>query len=305
MSKKIAGRVFLAIFVSYFLILVLITLAGNKLSIDVGPLMIISEGIIVLPALIAYLCISKQVSFAEAFRFRKIRPLTILAIIGYGLLIMPLGTLMNSISMLLVDNVFVQSSGELLALKFPMAFVILAVYGPLCEELAFRGIIQSSLDYEKYGWKTVVLVGLTFGLMHMNLNQFMYACALGITFALLVEATNSVWSSIICHTLFNGLNVLNMFLYDKFMPGFYESEAVQDAMNRDQLIMAVGVYAIVAAITTTLAMFLLKWISEREGNSEFFSRLKGTKNRILTPIMVLTIILYVGYIGTETYLQLK
>lgn len=299
MGKKIAGIVLISILALYVAIVVMIQVF--RVPVGIEATMLISEGAIVLPALAVYLFIAKKISFANAFGFKKIKVSTAFAVIGFGLLIMPLGTLMNTISMLVVDNVFVKSTDVMLAMNPVVLFVIMAIYGPLCEELAFRGVILKSLDFEQSGWKAIVVSGLVFGLMHMNLNQFMYAFVLGMAFAMIVEATGSIWPSIICHMLFNGLNVAMVLVINKLMPGYYESEAVVNAMSKSALLQSLGIYLNVAAVTTTMAMFLLKWIAEREDNPDFFRKLKGNKKSVMTPLLILAIVLYVAYIGFDTY----
>ena len=66
--------------------------------------------------------------------------------------------------------------------------------------------------------RQVLLSSLLFGLMHMNFNQAPYAFALGVAMAVLVEATGSLWSSVLMHVIFNAQSVLLMYFYQHFMP---------------------------------------------------------------------------------------
>lgn len=301
MNRKIAGYVFLAIFVSYFAVVMVATFSPVLARLGTTWLLVISEGIIVLPAIVIYCFIAKKVSFAEAFGFKKIKLSTAAAVLLFGLLIMPLGTLMNAISMLVVDNIFIESSSIMLGLPFPVMFLILAVYGPLCEELAFRGIILKSFDFEESGWKALVVSGLMFGLMHMNLNQFMYAFVLGVAFAMVAEATGSILSSFLCHFLFNAINAIGLYIVNKVIPGYYQSAAVTESLTKDKLLMSIGVYFNIALVTTVLAGLLLKWIATREGNPDFYKKLKGNGKQVFSVVLVIAIALYVIYIGFDTY----
>lgn len=57
-----------------------------------------------------------------------------------------------------------------------------------------------------------------FGCMHMNLNQFIYAFALGVYLAFLVEATGSVFSSMLAHFTLNATSTVMSY----FLPLIYE-----------------------------------------------------------------------------------
>ena len=57
---------------------------------------------------------------------------------------------------------------------------------------------------------------LYFGMMHGNLNQFFYATVLGIFMAFLVKITNSIYSSILLHFIFNFKSVIALYFIDKF-----------------------------------------------------------------------------------------
>ena len=49
--------------------------------------------------------------------------------------------------------------------------------------------------------------GLVFGLFHLNINQFCYAFVIGVVFAFLVEATGSIWSSVLAHFAINTYSI--------------------------------------------------------------------------------------------------
>ena len=48
-----------------------------------------------------------------------------------------------------------------------------------------------------------LMSGLLFGCFHLNINQALYAFVMGIVFAYMVEATGSLWSSVIAHFAVN------------------------------------------------------------------------------------------------------
>ena len=117
-------------------------------------------------------------------------------IILYTFLMGPLTTLLNAISMLFVDNAVVSISGGVLNLPFLLTFFLMAVFGPVCEELCFRGVVYRG--YLKSGnvVGAVLLSSLLFGLMHMNFNQAPYAFAIGVSMAAATARMQALQSSV-------------------------------------------------------------------------------------------------------------
>lgn len=79
---------------------------------------------------------------------------------------------------------------------------IMVICAPVLEELVFRKLVVDRAV--RYGQGTaVVLSGLMFGLFHGNLNQFMYATALGMFLAFLYVKTGKLKITIAIHMLIN------------------------------------------------------------------------------------------------------
>ena len=54
------------------------------------------------------------------------------------------------------------------------------ILAPVCEEVVFRGAIFGGMKKEGNIFKAVMVSGLLFGLLHMNINQASYAFVIGI-----------------------------------------------------------------------------------------------------------------------------
>lgn len=77
-----------------------------------------------------------------------------------------------------------------------------SIFGPLVEELIFRKILLDKL--KRFGdLPAILFTGIAFGLLHMNLSQFLYATVLGILFAYITIRTNTVFYGIILHMMIN------------------------------------------------------------------------------------------------------
>lgn len=84
----------------------------------------------------------------------------------------------------------------------------------LVEETIFRGALYSRIR-KANPIKGILLSALFFGIAHMNFQQFCYAFFLGIVFGFLVEATDSIISSMTAHMIFNGSSLLLTYFMTK------------------------------------------------------------------------------------------
>lgn len=239
----------------------------------------------------------------KRLHFNNVKPSTFLYALIFTWLSMPLTTLINAISMLFVDNTVVSLSGVMLEIPFPIMLFLMAVTPAFCEEVVFRGVVYGG--YRKDGKKfwAVILSGFMFGIMHMNLNQALYAFAIGILLALLFEATDSIFTTMLFHFVYNAQSCCLMYLMEAMMPGFY-SEAANMTTSQEELYMMISVYLVLAAIFTPLAICMLYKIAKNENR---VAKLKETlpdrrKNReaayakIATPSYILATLVAVGYI---------
>ena len=96
-------------------------------------------------------------------------------------------------------------NGGIWYLFFSLFFT--AVMPGIFEEIMHRGILLNGVKESKnYKW-AILVSGLFFGLMHLNINQFFYASIIGCFFAFIVIISKSIWPAIIMHFINNAINV--------------------------------------------------------------------------------------------------
>lgn len=241
-------------------------------------------------------------SYVKRLHFNKVKPSTIAYVLIFIWLSMPLTTLINAISLLFVDNTILSLTGYMTEVPFPVMLFFMAMVPAFCEEVAFRGTVYGG--YRKDGSKfwAVILSGLMFGLMHMNLNQATYAFVLGILLALLLEATDSILMTMLFHFIYNAQSCCALYLVESILPGFY-SEASNMTLTNDNLYAMICVYLVIAAITTPLAICLLYKIAKNENRveqlKETLPKKQEKRARICTVTYILSVVIAVVYI---TYL---
>lgn len=282
----------------------IIMYTGNYLLV-----LLISQVILLLPSLI-YLIISKS-KVKEAIRFKSIRPSNVILLIVFSFLILPLMTLINAISMLYVENMtstvmlnIVEKNGLLLSL-FMVAFI-----PAIFEESVYRGIFYN--EYRKANpLKAILLSAFLFGIIHLNFNQFAYAFAMGIIFALIIEATDSILSTMIVHFIINGNSILALYLYPKLIElidKVYNSASIgenfnfenylQDMTQNMQEILSLTyimkTYLMPALVSSILAFVVFRTVAINSGRWDHIKRIFNfnyRSNKLISFSLVVGIVL--------------
>lgn len=92
--------------------------------------------------------------------------------------------------------------------SFVVTLIYVAFIAPIMEELIFRKLLLNKL--RRFGDITAILMsGIAFGLLHMNLSQFLYATVLGCVFAYITIKTNTIKYSIILHMMINFIGTIS------------------------------------------------------------------------------------------------
>ena len=301
MNRKKSNWLFLTIILVHFAVVAFLLMMGDKIPFGIIANLIVSEGIIIVPALF-FLFLSGS-KWNGILRFHKIKISSAFMILLFTFLIMPLVTVLNTVSMFFTENAIVPLEEEILGVTFPVMLFLIGIFGPFCEEFVFRGMVYGG--YVKSGSRfwAILLSALLFGLMHMNFNQAIYAFAIGIMLSLLMEATGSLWAPMLCHMIFNSEQVCLMYLSTKVLGLVSEQELESVQMTQESLIVALSGYLIIAAITTPIAFCVLAWISKNEGREEALKQIwtgRGEKKEYMVTVpLVIAVVLCLAYMSLE------
>ncbi len=301
MKSKKVNWLFLVIILVHIAVVMLLHWAGNRISFSIIANFLLSEAIIIGPAILFLLPMKGR--FNEALGFHKIRISTCFMIVLFTLLIMPLVTVLNAVSMFFTDNAVAAMQDDIVGVPLVVMWLLIGVYGPFCEEFVFRGILYSG--YKRTGKMigAVLLSALTFGLMHMNFNQALYAFAIGVLLAMLVEVTGSLWASTLCHMIFNSMQVCLMFFSDWMLDTFYGGTMPQTEISNVELMAAMSVYLVIAAVTTPIAICVLAWMAKNENRVEIIRGLSTRKEEqgeyLISIPLIVGIMLCLGFISIE------
>jgi len=253
-------------------------------------------------------------------RMKVIGIKTILWILLFTLLILPVTYYLNMVSQLFVPNA-VEANVEFYATisghqiwSNPLWLNILyiAVLPPVIEEYIFRGVLFQG--FRSCGlFKTALVTALMFGLAHGNLNQFMYAFAVGIFLAYLVEASGSVYASMLAHSLINGTTVAVMYL-ERLLPENMTSAMIEaesrtsSVQNLSTLFWIIG--AAIAGACAVLAVIVLRTIAVSAGREVVYQearkgrdRIKGKEGRVFSVELLIGLLIPIIYMAIVMVMQ--
>lgn len=276
--NKVNGAFFITVLISLFGSLCFSFIPGLRENQLAG--LLISQILYVLPAGI-YLASTKG-EIRELLRIRRVKLPNVVLLILFAYFITPLLTLLNAVSMLFATNTISNTIGSIVeAYPVMISLGAIAVVPAVLEECVYRGVFFN--EYRKVNpLKGILLSGLLFGLMHMNFNQFFYAFVMGMIFAVVVEVTDSIVSSMIVHCVINGASVLMTYFLPKLMElaGSVSDnpqlmEAVPDAsqFTPETLLPVIMVYGVIAVFSTTGAFFILYGMAQIAGRRDILKNL--------------------------------
>lgn len=208
--------------------------------------LILPEIIMLIPAFL-YVTLMKPAGL-KSLQFEVPSVGNTIRIILMTVCLLPAVSLINSVTSLFTENKVSDVMGGLTVNPLWLNIILMALIPAICEEYIFRGLIFHG--YKKRNpFGAIMMSSFLFALMHMNLNQFVYAFIMGIVFCMLVYATGTIMASITAHFVFNGINVIMAHKAADILSESTESE-ISSISNTDYiasyiiliLIAAAGIY---------------------------------------------------------------
>lgn len=177
-------------------------ISQNKgIQLLVSSLIVYVIGILV-PSLIYIKVKGIHISIKTSFK-------NIILCILIGLFIQPIGTFLNMFGDFFTDTNNVTEM--IYQFSNTNAFLLIfctAILPAIFEELAFRGVLLNENTKFLGIKKAAIFSSLCFGIMHMNIRQFIYTFLLGIFIAYIYDKTKSILSTITVHFVINFTQVM-------------------------------------------------------------------------------------------------
>lgn len=249
---------------------------------------LMTQGYLLVCGLI-YMVVTKT-KFSRDLQLKKFRLSSFFLSLVVLITASPMATWLNACSQLFAKNEVAGNIFEMTeVLPAWLGVIVIGCLPGFIEEFLYRGILFSG--FRKRSVLTGILVSaFSFGVMHMNFNQIMYAIYLGLIFALVVEATGSIVSTMILHMLFNAINTLYLYVLPKmfeFLGQFSEeyananlNEMMMQTPAKSEIIMMLISLAPFAIGGLVLTVLLLKQIAKMNGRTLTMASLCGNKEEV-------------------------
>lgn len=230
------------------------------------PLYIVLPQIILLLLPTAIYFIVTRKSAKNTLKLNKIEIKSILIIVAIGLAAQPVAMFLSLITQFIFPNRIGQVVSSMNEIPLIVRLAIIALTPAICEEVTMRGVVLAGYDNISIK-KAALMTGMFFGILHLDGNQLLYAFALGVLFAYLVRITGSILSSMICHFVVNGTQVLLSELASNIptlsgKPMESTQNAGLSALTTNEIINAVFAYLIMAIIGFGIMIILMQKLKD-------------------------------------------
>jgi len=143
-----------------------------------------------------------------------------------------------------------------------LVVIVIALTPAFCEEILFRGFIQTSFEMRTTPFKAALFTALFFGLYHFNPYGLLPLIGLGLYFGYAVYVTDSIVTSISLHFLNNFISVVLFFIYGE---AELKDSAVPTAAEAK--VYAVE-FIILSLVFAAFIIFIRKIINQKEKQND-------------------------------------
>lgn len=265
--KKVYSANLFFLFLIVLQIVSVVTLGPiiRKSGIPIWSSVVITEFLLTFLPSVIYLIVTRQ-DIKDALNLKPMGITSIFIVVLIGVLIYPIAMFIGYVSQLFFHNYLADAFQVFANLPLWAGILMIAVTPAICEETAMRGAVLSG--YSKVNrHKAAVMNGLFFGILHMNLQQFFYAFAIGIIFAYLVMITGSLFSSMICHFTCNGISYAISFYALKGAKHTQNIESLSTSVKTNMFITLL-ICAVVCLTLILLLMQALKSVNRRKNEEK-------------------------------------
>lgn len=271
MCKKI--NIFAPVLFGFYIIVSILfsrIIYSNGIALPLWLNLIISQCILLIPALI-YVLVMK-IDIIKCIPYRKIKLSDAVSSLLIGYCLVPLVLLINVISSVFATNYLNSSTTEISQYPFVIQLLLMAFLPTIAEEFVFRGLFYHS--YRKNGiLGAAILSGVIFGAIHLNINQFCYACVMGMVFALMVEITGSMFSSMLAHFAVNSYSIIMLKLVSMSGISVQTEQASQQMMSQYSgviILLQIAILSVTAIAFLSIAYLLFMSMAKRNGRWDYF-----------------------------------
>lgn len=207
MKKVLKGNIYFLIvlileIVAPFILNTVYSLIGLR---DIRIVLFLNHTILFIIPAIIYVIVTKC-NIKEIFKFKRLPFKDLILVIILALFCIPIMNFFGLLSAMFFENNIGNLMTSISSTPYIILMLLIAVMPAITEEITLRGIVLSGYD-GKGKFKSALVIGLFFGIFHLDAQQFLYATVLGFILAYVVRATGSIFSSMIMHFILNGSSI--------------------------------------------------------------------------------------------------
>lgn len=288
-TNKGANRTFCITLIIYVAVSLLYSFFTRGKDVPIYVELLLAQSSIFLPAFIYIKKSGRKVCELIPYKRLRLGDIPVLVLITY--LFYPMVLVLNLLSMIFVDNEVAQMTQRMNGDAFFLNLLFFAVLPACVEEFFFRGMLYQT--YRKSSAKIgMFLSGFLFGCMHLNFNQFLYAFAFGIFLVLIVEATGSIYASMLCHFILNINSVIAMKI-QSIRGSRVSAESAALLQDKEMLLTAGAGWLVIAMIGLMGVFGLWVYLAKKHGTlTDIQMRFRQPKGeKFITPSLIIGIIL--------------
>lgn len=277
MKNVTKTNVLFAFMIVFYLLMVYVIRLVPAGVFSTNVLLALPEFILLIPCLVYILWLKPET--VKDISYGAVSIGTFFKVILFAYLLYPMMMFLNGISSIFVENNVASTLDLISGNPLWLNLLLIAVIPAVVEEFIFRGLIFNGLK-RRNPFRAIIISAFLFGLMHMNINQFLYAFAMGIFFAMIAYATGSMWPSMIMHFIYNGQSVILTHVITKYFPGSLDAasaeatiEGVPSSVMFTSYLIVYGFLFVFAAGGVALAILLYFNICKKNRGVENVKRI--------------------------------
>jgi membrane protease YdiL (CAAX protease family) len=272
----------------FLLVIIMILFVAAPIQMKLGMYgVLLTEVLILLFGVVPALLLKADLKEVIPIKIPKVRQIA-------GVVIMWLGSFLLVMLVTLIIGYFfpegltaVSNALQDTFTSIPMgvAFLIIAVSPAICEEVLVRGFVQASLRPLNNKWLIITIVGVLFGIFHLDPYRFFPTAILGFVLSYIMYETKNILLPAIFHFVNNGLSTITSFATST-------TDSTQSSFNVP--LESIGAYMIIAAVVPFLLLWgsrLLKVRSEQ--SMEQMEVVKTQNKKTIKLALLFTVILFV------------
>lgn len=270
---------------------------------DVRIVLVLNHVLLFLVPAIIYVLVTKC-NVRQTFKFNPLPIKDLFLVIVLAFLCVPIMNFFGLISGFFFENNVGNLITSISGTPYLILMGIIAFMPAITEEITLRGIVLSGYD-DKNRFKSALVIGLFFGIFHLDANQFLYATVLGFILAYVVRITGSIFSSMIMHFILNGTSITMQKLITLINPTYMEqtSEVSLKTLPLSEKLILLQGSIIIFAISVILAYLVIRKLDKRSDFRESsklieireYTKVEESKERIIDVPFLAIIVIYIVF----------